>query len=178
MMPGDEAALTADVIAFATQYGRYGYRRIAALLRDAGYNGTNLLAGSSLSVLFNETGTSSLSITGGNFTSSDLGSTSISGNFQVDTEIRNAVSAIDTAINSVKTQATTFESNAAIIYNRQDFIKNMVTTLSNGADDLGAADINQSAAELLALQTRQQLALTTLSLTQSQGQSVLRLFGQ
>jgi putative transposase len=36
-MPGDEAALTADIIAFATQYGRYGYRRIAALLRDAGW---------------------------------------------------------------------------------------------------------------------------------------------
>jgi putative transposase len=33
----DEAALTADIIALATQYGRYGYRRIAALLRDAGW---------------------------------------------------------------------------------------------------------------------------------------------
>jgi putative transposase len=36
-MPDDEAALTADIIAFATEYGRYGYRRIAALLRDAGW---------------------------------------------------------------------------------------------------------------------------------------------
>lgn len=33
----DEAALTADIIALALQYGRYGYRRIAALLRDAGW---------------------------------------------------------------------------------------------------------------------------------------------
>lgn len=33
----DEDALTADVIALATQYGRYGYRRIAALLREAGW---------------------------------------------------------------------------------------------------------------------------------------------
>jgi transposase InsO family protein len=33
----DEAALTADIIALATQYGRYGYRRITALLRDAGW---------------------------------------------------------------------------------------------------------------------------------------------
>ena len=33
----DEAALTADIIAFATEYGRYGYRRIAAMLRDAGW---------------------------------------------------------------------------------------------------------------------------------------------
>ena len=35
--PDDEAALTADIIAFATEYGRYGYRRIAALLRNAGW---------------------------------------------------------------------------------------------------------------------------------------------
>ena len=35
--PDDEAALTADIIAFATQYGRYGYRRITALLWDAGW---------------------------------------------------------------------------------------------------------------------------------------------
>jgi len=35
--PDDEAALTADIIALALQYGRYGYRRIAALLRDAGW---------------------------------------------------------------------------------------------------------------------------------------------
>jgi putative transposase len=36
-MRDDEAALTAVIIAFATQYGRYGYRRIAAMLRDAGW---------------------------------------------------------------------------------------------------------------------------------------------
>jgi putative transposase len=33
----DEAALTADIVALALQYGRYGYRRIAALLREAGW---------------------------------------------------------------------------------------------------------------------------------------------
>ena len=35
--PDDEAGLTADIIALARQYGRYGYRRITALLRDAGW---------------------------------------------------------------------------------------------------------------------------------------------
>jgi putative transposase len=35
--PDDDAALTADIIALATQYGRYGYRRIAALLARAGW---------------------------------------------------------------------------------------------------------------------------------------------
>ena len=33
----DEVALTADIIALAIQYGRYGYRRITALLRNAGW---------------------------------------------------------------------------------------------------------------------------------------------
>ena len=35
--PSDEAALTADIVTLATQYGRYGYRRITALLREAGW---------------------------------------------------------------------------------------------------------------------------------------------
>ena len=33
----DEAALTADIIELAKTYGRYGYRRITALLRHAGW---------------------------------------------------------------------------------------------------------------------------------------------
>jgi putative transposase len=35
--PDDEAALTADIVALATRYGRYGYRRVTALLREAGW---------------------------------------------------------------------------------------------------------------------------------------------
>jgi putative transposase len=34
----DEAALTEGIIALARQYGRYGYRRVTALLRDAGWH--------------------------------------------------------------------------------------------------------------------------------------------
>jgi putative transposase len=33
----DEERLIADMIELAREYGRYGYRRIAALLRDAGW---------------------------------------------------------------------------------------------------------------------------------------------
>ena len=32
----DEERLTADIVALARQYGRYGYRKIAALLRARG----------------------------------------------------------------------------------------------------------------------------------------------
>src|SRR5207244_11002911 len=33
----DERRLTADIIELARQYGRYGYRKVAALLRQAGW---------------------------------------------------------------------------------------------------------------------------------------------
>ena len=33
----DEDRLTADIVALARQYGRYGYRKIAELLRRAGW---------------------------------------------------------------------------------------------------------------------------------------------
>lgn len=36
-MPDDEVLLTADIVELARQYGRYGYRRITALLRSAGW---------------------------------------------------------------------------------------------------------------------------------------------
>ena len=36
--PDDEMALTADMIELARQYGRYGYRRIAKMLRTAGWS--------------------------------------------------------------------------------------------------------------------------------------------
>jgi len=35
--PSDEEQLTDDIIALATQYGRYGYRRITAVLREKGW---------------------------------------------------------------------------------------------------------------------------------------------
>ena len=35
--PDDEAALTADIIELARQYGRYGYRRITKMLRTSGW---------------------------------------------------------------------------------------------------------------------------------------------
>ena len=60
--------------------------------------------------------------------------------------------------------------------NRQDFTKQMVNTLQTGADNLVLADPNQEGANLLALQTRQSLSTTALSMASQAQQAVLRLF--
>jgi flagellin len=53
----------------------------------------------------------------------------------------------------------------------------MVNTLQTGADGLTLADGNLEGANMLALQTRQQLSITALSLASQANQAVLRLFG-
>ena len=59
---------------------------------------------------------------------------------------------------------------------RQDFTKATINTLQTGSDDLTLADFNEEGANLLALQTRQQLSTTALSLGAQADQNVLRLF--
>jgi flagellin-like hook-associated protein FlgL len=53
----------------------------------------------------------------------------------------------------------------------------MINPLQTGADNLVLADVNEEGANMLALQTRQQLSSTALSLSSQADQAVLRLFG-
>jgi len=59
---------------------------------------------------------------------------------------------------------------------RESFTKDLVNTLQVGSDNLVLADTNQEGANLLALQTRQQLSSTALSLASQADQAVLSLF--
>jgi hypothetical protein len=64
-----------------------------------------------------------------------------------------------------------------VLETRDDFNQTMIDTLNTGAANLTASDSNEDGAMLLALQTRQQVATTALSLVQGSQSSVLRLFG-
>ena len=59
---------------------------------------------------------------------------------------------------------------------RKDYTKAAINTLQTGADNLVLADTNEEGANLLALQTRQQLSSTALSMASQADQAVLRLF--
>ena len=152
--------------------------QIDALAADASYNGVNLLDGDDLKVVFNETGTSSLTISGVTFDSTGLGLSAVSGaGFQSDGDIDTTIATLDTALASLRTQSSKFGSNLTTVQTRQDFTKNLINTLQTGADTLVLADTNEEGANLLALQTRQQLSTTALSLSAQADQAVLRLFG-
>jgi flagellin len=151
--------------------------QIDSLAKDASYNGINLLNGDDLKVSFNENGSSSLTIKGVQFDSNSLGMNQQTGTtFQDNDKIDSVISKIDTALTSLRTQASKFGSSLTTVQTRQDFTKNMINTLQTGADALVLADSNEEGANLLALQTRQQLSSTALSLSAQADQAVLRLF--
>ena len=79
--------------------------------------------------------------------------------------------------NELKTQASALANNLSTITTREEFSTNMINTLSGGADKLTLADLNDQGANLLALQTQNQLATQSLSLASQQSQSVLQLIG-
>lgn len=90
-------------------------------------------------------------------------------------ELQSLSNAIDTLDDALETQNARLATNLNIITVRQTFSEDMIGTLEAGADNLVLADINEEAANLTALQTRQSLAIQSLSLSSTQSQQVLRL---
>lgn len=147
---------------------------------DASFNGINLLRGDNLKITFNETGTSSIDIQakdGKSIDSTSLGvpTTLQAANFDADSEIDGYLDDIKSALNSVRSQSSTFGSNLSVVQNRQDFTTDMVNTLQTGAGNLTLADMNEEAANMVALQTRQSLATSSLSMANQADQNVLQL---
>jgi flagellin-like hook-associated protein FlgL len=147
---------------------------------DASFNGINLLRGDKLKITFNETGTSSIDIqTKGekavNAGTLELSTTLTAKDLDSDDGIDTFLDQVKGALNNVRSQASAFGSNLSIVQNRQDFTKSMINTLETGAGNLTLADMNQEAANMMALQTRQSLASSTLSMANQADQNVLQL---
>jgi flagellin len=147
------------------------FAQIDALATDAGYKGSNLLAGDTVTVDFNEGGTSSLDIVGFDGSSSGLGVTVT--DFS---DIDAVVTEMDAALDTLRSQAEVLSSNLNVVTARQEFTAGMITTLQVGADNLTVADENEESANMLALQVRQQISIATLGMTSQAQQSILRLF--
>ncbi len=173
--------------------------QITTLAKDSGFNGVNLLDGDNTDVVFNEKSgddLAKLTLTGVDYGTDD-GTTGILGGVLVATLTTFADGAaasagppvvaatglfaveeqLSTALTDLREQASTFGSQLAIVQTRKDFTVELVNTLKAGADNLVNANGNEEAANLLTLQTRQQLSSQALALASQQEQSVLRLLG-
>jgi flagellin len=167
------SAAPADITALQTQYDNLT-TQIAQLAADSNYKGTNLLKGDTLKVAFNETNTSSISVVGSDTTAGTFApaTADFSSSAKIDAAIKN----VTDAISAFRTLSSTLANGLAVITARQDFTQSMADVLQTGSDNLTNADSNKEGANLLALQTRQSLSTTALSLSSQAAQSVLKLF--
>jgi flagellin-like hook-associated protein FlgL len=171
-------SVTADRQVLMTQFNTL-MSQIDQLSSDSGYRGTNLLNQGTVTVNFNEDASAKLAVTGFNATSIGL-SVSQAGTANTDWTNTAAISTssamLDTAISQLRTQSKALSNNLNIITTRQEFTDQMIGTLQTGADNLTLADMNQEGANMLMLQTQQNLGTTALSMSSQAAQSVLRLF--
>jgi len=177
-----EAALatsdTAQRALYAAQYNA-AIDQIDSLAGDSGYRGTNLLVGNTLSVQFDEDGTSSLSIAGFSATKAGLSITTAADWDDAATgtaAINSALAELTGAASTLRVNASSLSSSLSIVQIRADWADQMIATLRAGASALTDADMNEEGANMLLLQTRQALGTTALSLSAQNAQSVLRLF--
>lgn len=90
--------------------------------------------------------------------------------------INASITEVEGAVSKLRNMASVFGNNYSIVENREEFTENLINVLEEGADKLTLADMNEESANMLALQTRQQLAINSLSLASQAAQSVLSLF--
>ena len=153
--------------------------QIDQLAKDSGYKGVNLLQGNDLKVVFNEDRSSYLTINGTFADTSDEGlkiSRAEDWTNPDNEAIDASISELENAITSLRNMASEFGNNYSIVENRENFTESLINVLEEGSDKLTLADMNEESANMLALQTRQQLAINSLSLASQAAQSVLSLF--
>ena len=174
------------------------------LVNDSSYQGLNLVSSTAnqLKVSFSEKTGSVLSVDGANilvtnfaglsgdagFVTNSVGVSSIAtAGFTVLSNgwssVSNSISLfdavidiLDSAITTIRTNAATLGSNVSLLQTRLDFTTSYVNTLTGGSDKLTLADLNEEGANLVALQTRQQLATQALAFAGQAEQAVLQLF--
>jgi len=192
-----KTATDAEKASYQTQFNTLT-QQLDLLANDATYQGLNLINAttSTLTVKFSNITTSQLQVVGKDFNASmlftagaasvlatvlagysfiELAASNAAGSATF-TNIDGAIASVETAISTVRSGTAELAANVTFLQTRLDFTKEYMKTLDEGAGKLVLADINEEGANLISLQTRQQLALQALSFAAQSERAVLTLF--
>ena len=180
--------LTGTSAALSTQFSE----RTAATLKVSGFNLTSTAAGNKNSLF--TTGVVAFSSTGGlvfsNIVASGAAGGTVKGFSALDTtgtaggSVKVSVAAaiyantdnrLDAAVSQNNAITAALGTNVTILQARSSFAQNYSSVLSGGGDKLTLADLNTAAAQSQALTLRQQIGIQSLSVQNTQAQSVLNL---
>ena len=180
-------------------------KQINSAVQDSSYQGLNLVDNSSasLTVYFNQGTSASLNVHSKNMRASKLLTTMVNGASQgtavsdlvnaaggtglafsnltsqtaiSPTSVLDHVNAIlDKGISQIRSQSALLGGNVTFLQSRMDFTTNYINTLQEGSGKLTLADLNEEGANLVSLQTRQQIGIQSLSIAGQQQQAILSL---
>lgn len=131
-----------------------------------------------LTVQLNETNTSQVTVVSQNVQTDGQGLQLdfAQNNWNDRADIDNAIAQLDAAKLKLRSASSALSTNLNIIQVRETFTKEFSDVLKEGAGKLTQADQNEEGANILTLQTRQQLGTISLSLANQAQQAILRLF--
>lgn len=163
--------------------------QLTTLVSDATYNGVNLLqatgSDTAFEVRFSEAESSTYNVSKvtaslAAFGLADGDSVALSaewggGNATALSAINSALEVVGNALSTIRQYQTSFATATGVLTTRANFTEDMMSTLRAGANQLTVANLDEEGARLASLNTRGQLAQTTLALAVQREQSILRL---
>ena len=172
-----KSATGAELTSIATQFDSLR-SQINNLSGDASFQGLNLVngTGATLGVEFGIAATSILNIASVDLRNGTAGLDISVAAFSTGSTIDLAIAELDAAVTTLRGNASSLGSNVALLQTRLEFTSAYVNNLQEGAGKLTLADINEEGANLVSLQTRQQLGISALAFAGQSEQSVLSLF--
>ncbi len=145
-----------------------------SLIKDSSYKGINLLREQDLTVIFNENRSAQLAVQGKDASAQALSLVTTS--WETQNDVVKSIQELTDALTQIRQMSSELGNYYSIVTTRENFTQNLINVLTEGADKLTLADMNEESANMLALQTRQQLAINSLSLASQASQSILKLF--
>lgn len=179
-----KTATGSELTSLVSQYNEI-LSQIDLLAGDASYQGLNLIngTGSTLEVSFSNLTASLLSVDSVDLTTDTAGlslssaaSGTLAGAWSLSSNIDARIDEIDAALTTLRGNSQTLGANVAILQTRLDFTEQYVDVLEQGGAKLTLADVTEEGANLVALQTRQQLGISSLAFAGQSEQQVLALF--
>ena len=144
------------------------------MIKDASYQGINLLNNGELNITLNESRSHKFTVDGVDARYESIGINAIE--WKSASDVEQSLQEISDAINKMRDYSSMFGNSYQIIQTRQNFTDALADVLEVGADNLVLADMNEASSEYLALQTRQELAVNSLSLAAQSLGSILSVF--
>ncbi len=177
---GALASAKVSQVLLASLVGQYNgvLAQIDAIAGDAACHGINLLNGDVLTLAFDETGTSTLSIAGALWDAAGLGLSPLPGRRDIGMSIEAMLSALQAAAASLRARAQTLASNLSIVQSRRQLHANLMDAPLAGAPDPARTTASEEAANSLALSSRQSIATSALALAKESQTSILRLLNR